>query len=105
MGIPLGDSIRYFFDKMRHHTAPDIKFRSVHKFRMYRARQKFKLMQLEAFHFERLRLKLYRDTLTNWENFTERSIKFLAPNRKKHYLYSTVRQFKQETREWAMLGD
>lgn len=105
LGIPLGDNVRYFFDKMRHHTAPDVKFRSVHKFRMYRARQKFKLMQLEAFHFERLRLKLYRDTLQNWENFTERSIKFLAPNRKKHYLYSTVRQFKQETRRWAMFGD
>ena len=105
LGVPLGDTFRYFFDKMRHHTAPDIKFRSVHKFRMYRARQKFKLMQLEAFHFERLRLKLYRDTLTNWENFTARSINFLAPNRKKHYLYSTVRQFKQETRDWAALGD
>jgi hypothetical protein len=50
---------------MRHHTAPDVKFRSVHKFRMYRARQKFKLMQLEAFHFERLRLIMYKDTLKN----------------------------------------
>jgi hypothetical protein len=105
LGVPLGDNIRYFFDKMRHHTAPDVKFRRLHKFRMYRARQKFKLMQLEAFHFERLRMKLYRDTLVNWENFTARSIRFLAPNRKKHYLYSTVRQFKQETRDWAMFGD
>mgnify|MGYP006196200859 CR=1 FL=1 len=105
LGLPIGEWARYFFDKMRHHTAPDVKFRRVHKFRMYRNRQKIKLMQMEAFHFERLRIKLYRDSLKNWEDFTERSIKFLAPNRKKHYLYSTVRLFKRETREWAMLGD
>lgn len=62
-------------------------------------------MQMEAFHFERLRIKLYRDSLKNWEDFTDKSIKFLAPNKKKHYLYSTVKEFKRETREWAMLGD
>lgn len=105
LGIPLGDWTKYFFDKMRHHTAPDVKFRRIHKFRMYRNRQKIKLMQMEAFHFERLRIKLYRDSLKNWEDFTDKSIKFLAPNKKKHYLYSTVKEFKRETREWAMLGD
>lgn len=84
---------------MRHHTAPDVKFNRLHKFRMYRNRQKIKLMQMEAFHFERLRIKLYRESLKNWEDFTAKSIRFLAPNKKKHYLYSTVRQFKRETRE------
>lgn len=105
LGFPLGEWTRYFFDKMRHHTAPDVKFSRLHKFRMYRNRQKIKLMQMEAFHFERLRIRLYRQCLKNWEDFTAKSIRFLAPNRKKHYLYSTVRQFKRETREWALLGD
>lgn len=105
LGIPLGEWTRYFFDKMRHHTAPDVKFNRLHKFRMYRTRQKFKLMQMEAFHFEKLRIRLYRESLKNWENFTEKSIKFLAPNKKKHYLYTTVKQFKRETREWTVLGD
>lgn len=105
LGFPIGEWSRYFFDKMRHHTAPDVKFSRLHKFRMYRNRQKIKLMQMEAFHFERLRIKLYRESLKNWEDFTAKSIRFLAPNKKKHYLYSTVRQFKRETREWAMLGD
>lgn len=105
LGLPLGEWGRYFFDKMRHHTAPDVKFRSVHKFRMYRARQKFKLMQLEAFHFERLRLIMYKDTLKNWEAFTAMSIKFLAPNKHFHHLYSTVMQFRRETKDWAAFGD
>ncbi len=105
LGLPIGEWGRYFFDKMRHHTAPDVKFRRVHKFRMYRARQKFKLMQLETFHFERIRLLLYKNTLKNWEDFTQKSMKFLAPNRKKHYLYSTVMQFKRETRDWTAFGD
>lgn len=105
LGLPLGEWGRYFFDKMRHHTAPDVKFRSVHKFRMYRARQKFKLMQLEAFHFERLRLIMYKNTLKEWEAFTAMSIKFLAPNRHFHHLYSTVMQFRRETKDWAAFGD
>jgi hypothetical protein len=105
LGIPIGEWSKYFFDKMRSHTAPDVRFKRLHKFRMYRNRQKFKLMHLEAFHFERLRLKLYKDSLKNWEDFTAKSITFLAPNRKKHYMYSTVLTFKKETREWAMFGD
>jgi len=72
---------------------------------MYRARQKFKLMQLEAFHFERIRLKMYKESLENWEAFTAMSVKFLAPNKHFHHLYSTVKQFLRETREWGMLGD
>ena len=105
--VPVGEWGRYFLDKMRHHTAPDVKFRSVHKFRMYRKRQKFKLMQLIAFHFENMRLRLYRDTLRNWENFTAKSVKFLTPSAigTKIYMNPTVRAFKKETYDWAMLGD
>ena len=44
LGVSVGERVRYFFDKMRHYTAPDAKFRSVYRFRMYRNRQKFKLM-------------------------------------------------------------
>lgn len=105
LGFPVGEWVRYFFDKMRKYTAPDAKFRNVYRFRMFRNRQKFKLMQLESWHFERLRLKLYRDTLKSLEDFTGMSVRFLAPNRKRHYLYSTVRKFKQDTRSWALMGD
>ncbi len=105
LGVPVGEWTRYFFDKMRHYTAPDVKFRNIYRFRMFRNRQKFKLMQLETFHFENLRLNLYRDTLKELENFTGISVGFLAPNRKRHYLYSTVRKFKRDTRSWTLSGD
>jgi len=64
-------------------------------------------MQLEAYWFEHLRLKLYRDTLKNLEDLTAKSVDFLTPEAvgNKLYMNFTIRSFIRETLDWAMLGD
>lgn len=105
LGIPLGSWGRYFFDKMRHHVAPDVQASRIHKFRMYRARQKFKLMQLEAFHFERLRLNLYRKTLFELSRLSALTMKHIFPNRRVSFFRSTFNQFHLEIKLWVRSGD
>lgn len=105
LGLPLGERMRFLLDKWRHYRSPDMRFRSVYRFKIYRHRQKFKLMHLEAYYFEKLRMRLYRDSLTQWEFLTGKSAPFFVEHRTRPYFRAAFKQYYRETKDWVRAGD